>query len=113
MLQTHTSSLDDLLYVLFLIDEMLEQDRKYTKLFRDLRTVNPFRKLRDLLEFEKDASSLRYTTHILAVLLYPGLGYGKPIIDRNLMELARFAKGRLDVDEFKKGKQAVDCMIDM
>jgi len=113
MLKASSSSVEDLQYVLMLIHEMLEANRKRVQLFRSLRTVDPFQKLLDLCAWQKDQTIVRLATHNLAVLHYPGLGAGAPITNKSLKDLAEFVRDSLDHDKLKDGKAAIDKMIDM
>jgi V-type H+-transporting ATPase subunit H len=89
---------DEVYYTLTLIDEMLE-DRSRVKLFRGLKSTNPFSKLLDLLAWQKDEYGVRLATRILAILHFPGLGFGEAIIDQNLYDLVLYVRDSLTSTE--------------
>merc|ERR1711988_660742 len=100
---------DDLEYVLVMIDEILEAKRSYAKLFRDLKHANVFKNILDLLVWEKRFAAVG--THVLGILFYPGLGAGEAICDKNLMDLVNYCRDELE----PKKLSASTCrnMIDM
>merc|ERR1712070_139737 len=105
--------LNDLKYVLAMISEMLEVDRSRVALFRELTTVNPFEKLLNVLMWSKDEMIMRLASHSLAVMIYPGLGFGPPRVDQSLDELAKHCKDNLDGDKLNKSSEEVHKMIDL
>lgn len=103
------SIVDDLEYVLVLIDEILEYNRKYAQLFRDLTQVNIFKNVLDLMSWEKRFASTG--SHVLGILFYPGIGNGHAIIDNKLDDLVEFCMLELDPANLKT--ESARKMIDM
>jgi len=103
------SHVDDLMYALVMIDEILAEDRKYAQLFRELSQVSIFKNILDLMSWDKKFSTTG--AHVLGVLFYPGLGHGAPIIDKHLDDLVESCLMELAPEECNSG----NCrkMIDM
>jgi len=87
---------DDLEYVLLQIDEILDLNRKYAGLFRDLTSVDVFKNILDLMSWDKKFSA--NGVHVLGVLFYPGLGYGDAIINGHLDNLVDACMAELEVN---------------
>jgi len=120
MLKTNYPNPEDVAYCLVLIDDMLENNRGNAAFFRELRTVNPFRKLLDLLAWEKDARVVRHGTKTCALLIYPGLGFKMdPVTDSHLFDLAQICRERLDPTRLvqppagSKLADEINTMVDM
>jgi len=52
-----------------------------------------------------DEQQLRLITHILALLHYPGLGYGPPVQNNQLSLLAEYVKDSLDGEKLQKSEK--------
>jgi V-type H+-transporting ATPase subunit H len=96
LLDGGTVDKQDLMYILYMIDDMLDEDRGRTQLFRDLLNSggpDPIHRLLNLSANSKPAGGI--CAHILAILHYPGLGYGEPLLDESLLQLVGFVRSNL------------------
>jgi len=105
----------DQMYVLTLIDNMINEDPSRVELFRNMNVRDKpiFQAFLSMIP-DAEEPALRLITHIQAMLHYPGLGYGKPMVNKWLSNLTEFLIQSLDGDKLKSDpKKKVDEMIDM
>lgn len=85
VLASQSTNSTDVAYIVLMLDDLIQDDRSRVKLFREVALEDNLDTLLKLLERHESSTASeadllnQRLMHFIAVLFYPGLGYGKPV----------------------------------